>query len=90
MKGDCGGQDGNGNGNSSEFQDGNGNGNFRETKFSRVTRLPVIILTRTVDLEVQQDDTLHTRPNLVTTFNRHTKTLVGRFGKITNPSIGGI
>ena len=24
------GQDGNGNGNSSEFQDGNGNGNFRE------------------------------------------------------------
>ena len=29
-RGDCGGQDGNGNGNSSEFQDGNGNGNFRE------------------------------------------------------------
>ena len=26
----CGGQDGNGNGHSSEFQDGNGNGNFRE------------------------------------------------------------
>ena len=30
-RGDCGGQDGNGNGNSSEFQDGNGNGNFGET-----------------------------------------------------------
>ena len=29
-RGDCGGQDGNGNGNSSEFQDGNGNGNFQE------------------------------------------------------------
>ena len=27
-RGDCGRQDGNGNGNSSEFQDGNGNGNF--------------------------------------------------------------
>ena len=30
LRGDCGRQDGNGNGNSSEFQDGNGNGNFRE------------------------------------------------------------
>ena len=29
-RGDCGGHDGNGNGNSSEFQDGNGNSNFRE------------------------------------------------------------
>ena len=48
MKGDCGRQDGNGDGNSSEFQDGNGNGNLGESKFSRITRLPVIILTRTV------------------------------------------
>ena len=32
----------------SEFQDGNGNGTFWGNKFSRVTRLPVIILTRTV------------------------------------------
>ena len=30
MKGRLRGQDGNGNGNSSEFQDGNGNGNFRK------------------------------------------------------------
>ena len=29
-RGDCGRQDGNGNGNSSEFQDGNGNGNFQK------------------------------------------------------------
>ena len=29
-RGDCRRQDGNGNGNSSEFQDGNGNGNFGE------------------------------------------------------------
>ena len=29
-RGDCGRQDGNGNGNSSEFQDGNGNGNLGE------------------------------------------------------------
>ena len=28
LRGDCGGQDGNGNGNSSEFQDGNSNGNL--------------------------------------------------------------
>ena len=37
--------------NSSEFQDGNSNGNFGEIQFSRVTRLPVIILTRTVEAE---------------------------------------
>ena len=33
---------------SSEFQDGNGNCNFWGNKFSRVTRLPVTILTQTV------------------------------------------
>ena len=52
-RGDCGRQDGNGNGdyiNSSEFQDGNGNGNLGE-KILKITRLPVMIFRRRTNVQ---------------------------------------